>query len=440
LVSIENSSELKELACTRIDQAREKILAWSSQLYATPELGFQEYNTTGIFSGALEELGITVERGIALTGCRARLNPEKEGPRLALLAELDALSVPDHPDSKPFIEGSAVHACGHSFQMAGMLATAVALSDDRILGALYGGIDIIATPAEEYIDFAFRNKLRQEGKIQYLSGKQEMIRLGVFDDIDLAMMFHSMDLGSALAMVGVQSNGFIAKQIQFIGKPSHAGASPEQGVNALNAASLALMNIHAQRETFRDSDHVRVHPIITKGGDVVNVIPSDVRMDAYVRARTLPAMKDANMKVNRALRAGGAAVGAEVNITDCAGYLPILNYPDFYDVFENNVGLTGFSGKVIHGGDFSGSFDFGDLSYLIPAIHPMIGGISGALHDAAFHLVDFDRAVLLPAKAMAMSVIDLLSDNALKAKGIVNANPPALSKAEYLQYLDSFSV
>jgi amidohydrolase len=387
----------------------------------------------------LEELGIPVERGIALTGCRARLNPEKEGPRLALLAELDALSVPDHPDSKPFMEGSAVHACGHSFQMAGMLATAVALSDDKILGALYGGIDIIATPAEEYIDFAFRDKLHHEGKIQYLSGKQEMIRLGVFDDIDLAMMFHSMDLGSALAMVEVQSNGFIAKQINFVGKPSHAGASPEQGINALNAATLAIMNIHAQRETFKDSDHVRVHPIITKGGDVVNVVPSDVRMDAYVRARTLPAMKDANMKVDRALLSGGTAVGAEVKIHDRAGYLPILSYPDFYEIFEKNVGLTGIPGEILHGGDFSGSFDFGDLSYLVPSIHPMIGGVSGALHNPDFHLVDYDKAVFLPAKAMAMTVIDLLLNNALKAKEILKANPPKLSKTEYLKYLDSFS-
>jgi amidohydrolase len=430
---------MKQLACSGIDDARDRILAWSNRLYGIPELGFRERETARFVASVLGSMDLPVEEGIAITGCRARMSGRGDGPRLALLAELDALSVDDHPDSKPFCGGTAVHACGHGFQLAGMLAAVLALSDRRILDSLHGNLDFIATPAEEYIDLAYRNTLKAEGKIKYLSGKQEMIRLGVFDDVDLAMMFHSMDLGDALAMTEVRSNGFIAKQVRFLGKPSHAGSSPEEGINALNAATLAIMNIHAQRETFRDDDHVRVHPMITKGGDVVNVVPSDVRMDAYVRAGSIEAMKDANMKVDRALVAGADAVGAKVEIRDAAGYLPIRCFGSFYSLFEENVSALYPEGSVLEGAHFAGSFDFGDLSCLMPSIHPMVGGVSGPLHDPSFSMTDFDRAVLLPAKAMAMTAIDLLCDDARKATELLKANPPALTKEAYLRYLDSFS-
>ncbi len=107
---------------------------------------------------------------------------------------------------------------------------------------------------------------------------------GFFDNVDMAMMIHMAALGpDKKVIVGGTSNGFIGKLIKYKGKESHAGAAPHIGINALNAALLGLMGIHLQRETFKDEDHIRVHPIITKGGDLVNVIPADVRMETYVR-------------------------------------------------------------------------------------------------------------------------------------------------------------
>src|SRR4030065_2897658 len=121
-------------------------------------------------------------------------------------------------------------------------------------------------------------------------------------------------------LIGAPHNAVLAKFIRYQGKESHAGGAPHFGINALNAAMLGMIGIHAQRETFRDEDCIRVHPIITRGGDLVNVVPADVRIETFVRGRRGEAVQDANKKVNRALQAGAMAIGAEGEITDLPGY------------------------------------------------------------------------------------------------------------------------
>ena len=201
-------------------------------------------------------------------------------------------------------ETGAAHACGHHAQLAAMLGAAAGLR--AVAPQLAGAICFLAAPAEEYIEIGYRSALRREGKLQYLGGKQQLIAEGAFDDIDLAMMVHAeTDTKGAHVVTRGPAGGFIGKNVRFIGREAHAGGAPWLGVNALNAASLAIQAIHAQRETFRDCDAVRVHPILTKGGDLVNTVPADVRMESYVRAASLDAMRDANAKVNRAVRGAG---------------------------------------------------------------------------------------------------------------------------------------
>ncbi|HET6316631.1 MAG TPA: peptidase dimerization domain-containing protein [Chloroflexota bacterium] len=127
--------------------------------------------------------------------------------------------------------------------------------------------------------------------------------------------------------LSASANGLVAKRARFIGRASHAGAAPERGINALNAATLALQAIHMQRETFRDEDHVRVHPILTRGGDSINVVPADVRLETFVRGATFEAIAEAALKVDRALRAGALSVGGEVVIETLPGYLPLIVDP-----------------------------------------------------------------------------------------------------------------
>lgn len=430
-----NINEIKERVIKAIDENRELILKAGQAMYDNPEFGYKEFKGTEIVSNYFKnELGLDVEEGIAYTGCRARANVNAEGPKVAILGELDAISCSDHLDSN---ELGAVHACGHHIQIAGMLGAATGLVKSGILSELGGKVDFMATPAEEFVELGYRTQLRADGKIKYFGGKQEMIYNGTFDDVDMAVMFHALDLGDKKVLTGPVSNGFIGKTVKFIGKESHAGSAPHEGINALNAAMLGINNVHAQRETFKDSDRVRFHPIITKGGDIVNSVPADVRMEAYVRARTIEGMIDANKKVNRGLTAGAYAVGAEIEITEIPGYLPILKHDSMEDVLEGNLEYLGLKDDMIKGGDFTGSFDFGDVSHIMPTLHPMFGGINGALHTRDFKTVDDEIAILMPAKALALTVVDLLFAQGKKAKEILDNFKPVMTKEEYLTFMES---
>jgi len=427
-------TELKNRIIKAIDDNKESIIKAGRDIYATPEMGYKEVKSTKTTSDFLKDLGLDVEENIAVTGCRARLNKKSNGPKVALMGELDSVAVGEHPDAK---ENGNVHACGHNIQMGGLLGAAVGLVKSGVLKELDGKIDIIATPAEEFIELEYREQLRAEGKITYFGGKQELIKKGSLDDVDMSIMFHSLDLGENKALIGPVSNGFIGKKIQFKGREAHAGSAPYDGINALNAAMLAMNNIHAQRETFKEADRVRVHPIITKGGDIVNVVPADVRMESYVRARTIEGMLDANIKVNRALQAGAMAIGADIEITEIPGYLPILRHDNMETILNGNLEELDLEGKIVDGGDFTGSFDFGDVSHLMPTLHPMIGGVKGGIHTKDFKIVDEDLAYIVPAKAMAMTIVDLLFDGAKEAKTILDNFTPVMTKDEYLSFMES---
>ncbi len=428
--------ELKEKVVKAIEENKDIIIAAGRKIYSNPEFGYKEFETTKTVKEFFKnEFNIETEDKIAYTGCRARINEDKKGPKIALLGELDGISCSEHCDANSI---GASHTCGHNVQIAGMLGAAVGLIKSGVYKELDGKIDFMATPAEEFIELAYRSKLKEEGHIKFFGGKQELIRRGAFDDVNMAMMFHVLDTGDKKVLTGPVSNGFIGKEVKFIGKEAHAGSAPYEGINALNAAMLAINNVHAQRETFKEADRVRFHPIITKGGDIVNVVPADVRMESYVRARTIEGMIDANTKVNRALIAGAMAVGAQIEITELPGYLPILRHDNMEKVLRKNLEYLGLNDNdIIEGGDFTGSFDFGDVSHIIPTLHPMFGGIKGALHTREYRITDEEYAYLTPAKAMALTVVDLLFDEAKEAKNILQNFKPVMTKEQYLAFMES---
>ena len=198
---------------------------------------------------------------------------------------------------------------------------------------------------------------------------------------------------------------------------------------------IALSAIHAQRETFRDTDTIRVHPIITRGGEVVNIVPADVRMETFVRGKTVSAIADANEKVDRALRAGAMAVGARVRITTFPGYLPMRSDPGLADVYQANA--VSLVGKEAVGtvGHRAGSTDMGDVSHIMPALHPYAGGATGIGHGNNYLIQDYGLAAVTAAKALALSVVDLLADGARVARDVLNQHQPAMSKDEYLAFM-----
>ena len=384
-----------------------------------------------------DRLGLTHRDGIALTGSRADLTGGATGPTVAILGELDSLLCWEHPDRDP--RTGAVHACGHNAQIAMMLGAGLAL---RRGGAeLAGRVALMAVPAEEYVELEERLAFREQGQLEFLGGKAEMVRLGAFDDVDIAMMVHATarpedgDLA-----VGGTNNGMVAKFVRFLGKTSHAGGAPDQGINALSAARVALAGIDAMRETFRDEDHIRVHPIVTRGGDVVNAIPADVRLEMFCRGATVEAIELAHRKVDRALKAGALALGGAVEITTLPGYLPLFHDPNLVGAVPRQRASSSSAPTDVrdkgHGG---GSTDMGDLSHILPTVHPYAGGASGAGHGADYRIVDYSRAVTNPAKALAMTVVDLLADDAQQAKRVIAEFKPSMTRAEYLAYLRRLS-
>ncbi|WP_312198496.1 peptidase dimerization domain-containing protein [Anaerospora hongkongensis] len=432
-----NANELKKLVCQAIDNHAEQIIAYAQQVEQNPELGFKEIQTARQTADFLTSLGYSCREEIAVTGLKTSLKSTAAGPNIAILGELDAVICPDSAKANPLT--GAAHTCGHHVQLGVMAGTALGLKLAGIADELHGNVTFMAVPAEEFIEIAYRSKLRAEGKIHFLGGKQELIYRGEFDDIDIAMMVHSAkNAPQASISIGESSNGFIGKTIQYLGKEAHAAEAPQQGINALNAAMLGLMGIHALRETFYDQDIVRVHPIITKGGDLVNSVPADVRLETYVRAKTMAAIDATHHKVDRALKAGGDAIGAQTIIHTLPGYLPLHCPQALNDLFSDNARQFMPDEQIIQVGHFGGSTDMGDVSHLMPTIHPYVGGATGSLHVRDFSVVDYDAACIIPAKIMAMTVIDLLSGQAEQAQTILKDFTPLLTKEEYIQLLNSY--
>ena len=429
-----SKEELKLRVFQEIDSRADEIVTLAKTILAHPEPGFRETKTSHLVATKFAELGIPFRAGLALTGVRGELIGGTAGPSLAILGELDSLIVNEHPHADA--STGAAHACGHHCQIAMLMGAAMALSQSDVLSELSGRLIFMAVPAEEYIEIEYRDSLRREGKLEFLGGKPELIKLGEFDDVDMAMMLHTTSVPEEKQLcISGTNNGTVAKRIQFIGKGAHAGGSPHLGINALNAATLALSAIHYNRETFRDNDTVRIHPIITRGGDAVSAVPADVRMETFVRGRTIEAIMDANRKTDRALKAGALAVGANVNIQTIPGYMPLTQNTAMGDIFRaNSVDLVGEE-NVGHVAHRTGSTDMGDVSQLMPAIHPYVGGASGLGHGADYVIEDYGLAAITATKALAATAIDLMADGATNAGNIISGQRPQMTRDQYLKFM-----
>src|SRR5437762_1249229 len=331
-------NELKERVYAAIDRRAEEIVGLGERIRKHPELGFKEVKTARLVEETFAGLGLNPKAGLALTGVRAEAPGRGgDGPTFALLGELDGLVVAGHPEGDPTT--GAAHACGHNAQVAALMGAAMGLLDARALDALSGRVVFFAVPAEEYGDIEWRVAQARAGKLEFLGGKPELLRLGHFDDVDLSMMIHLTSRPEdGRTGVPASNNGCIVKTIRYVGRASHAGGAPHLGVNALYAAQVGLTAVNAIRETFRDEDTIRVHPIITHGGSQVNVIPGEVRLETYVRGRTVDAILDAQKKVDRAFKAGALALGAKVEIETLPGYMPMACDQTMARPHEANAG------------------------------------------------------------------------------------------------------
>ena len=424
---------LKRQACEAIERRAEALIDMGETIRHQPELGFKEFKTAALVAKMFGEIRVPHRTGLAITGVKAELQGAKPGPTLALIGELDALVVSGHPLADPAT--GAAHACGHNAQVTAVVGATMALVDTGAMRHLAGRVVPFAVPAEEYGDIAWRLEQVRAGQLEFLGGKPELIRHGHFDDIDMALLIHTTSRSEdKSAGVAASNNGCVVKTVRYLGRAAHAGSSPHLGINALYAANLALSAINALRETFQERDTIRVHPVITQGGRQVNVIPGEVHLETYVRGKSVAAIMDANTKVDRALRAGALAMGAQVEITTLPGYMPLSNHAALAQVFRRNAEQLVGPERYVTQGHRTGSTDMGDVSQIMPAVQGYMSGASGAGHGADYMITDKRFAYLGQAQALAMTAIDLLHGDAAAAHEVLRDYRAPMSRADYLAF------
>ena len=426
-------SEIEKKVLDCIDKNKDVIIEYGKKVLSNPELGFREFETSKLVKSCFDKLGLSVKNNISYTGVKGVLGTN-DNFNVSLIGELDSVICFAHPDA--VFPSGAAHACGHSVQIANLLGAAIGLSESGVIDSLGGKITFMAVPAEEYNEIEFRQKLKDEGKIEFFSGKQQLVYEGEFDDVDAAIMVHAQpETPDKAVFLDADSLGFVTKNITFKGKSVHA-AKPFDGVNALNAAALAILGIHTCRERFRDEDKIRVHFIITKGGDIVNAVPSEVCLECQVRGANIPAMQKAAEEVDAAIKGAAMMVGAEVDIETIVGYQPFNQSVELGKVFKSAALEFMPEENIRHDVSMTGSSDIGDISHLIPTIQPMVGGFYGQLHSKEFCVADEYTAYILPAKLMALTAVRLLENNAKLGKEIKEGFKPTMTKKEYLNLLE----
>ena len=371
-------AKIKQQVCADIDNRSADLISISHEIHAHPELNFQEKFAHEVLTQYIADSKLKVDRGAFELDTAFDVSVRGgNGPTVAVICEYDAL---------PGIG----HACGHNIIAAAGLGAGVALS---ALAELCGGnLRLMGTPAEE-------------GG----GGKVEMARKGAFKNIDAAMMIHPSDQDLA------RMNAIAIQQlfVRFEGLAAHAAVSPDRGKNALDAAVLGYMNVAAMRQHIRPTE--RVHGIFTKAGEKPNIVPREAEMDWYVRSDTIESLQPLKARIAKCLEAGAMAADCTISFdwqkntyADLVDNLPLLT-----SYVQNSAQMGRALTTDLLPGTGGGSTDMGNLSYLVPSIHPMLQvaprGVS--LHSAQFAEFtaskDADKAVLDGAKIMAMTAIDV---------------------------------
>lgn len=431
-------TERQQQLVQNVEKHRQMILDAERWLWAHPQTGYTEWEAHNYLVEKYEALGYTLTLAGNIPGFYTEVDTGRPGPKLAIFGELDALDIANHPES---VNGMT-HCCGHNGQSAALLGIAAALKEPGALDGLCGSIRLVAVPAEEMIQLAFREDLRQKGVIQYMGGKVEFMARGMLDGVDIAMMVHGGAAGPDEAFDfsgGLGMNGCMAKTIRYKGKSSHAGGAPHLGVNAQYAAMLGLQACNDLRETFQEKDTIRFHPIMMGVNCAVNIIPDEMKIESYVRGRSLEAIKRENIKVNRALTGAALAMGAGVELSDRPGYAPEYHDPAFMKLVEECCCdlVGGDRVKFDYESWSTGSSDFGDVTCVMPGVQFFAAGAVGTAHGIDYFIKDPNRMCVNAVKAQLFVADALLRDDAAAARKIIaDYKPQYPSIREYLDAIN----
>jgi amidohydrolase len=374
--------ELKLKAKDKVESQRQRLVQLSLNIHDNPELGFKEEKASAWLTNYLEDNGFHVERGIAGLATAFRATYGQGSPRIALLAEYDAL---------PKIG----HGCGHN--IIGVSAVGAAVASKSIIDQLGGCIVAMGTPGEEGY-----------------GGKIDMVKGGAFKEIDVAMIVHpdtrNISTQEALAACTLE--------VEFFGRPAHAAAQPHKGVNALEAMILAFTSINSLRQHIRGD--ARIHGIITDGGEAPNIVPAHSAGVFLVRALDDDYLAELKKKVLNCFTGASVASGArlEYGWRD-RPYAPMKNNTILTRLFKQNLESLGRQVEAFDPRSGLGSTDMGNVSQVVPSIHPTV---AIAPREVLIHTPEFAAAaasdaghngLLDAAKAMAMTVADILQPGTL---------------------------
>lgn len=367
----------------------ERLKGLTDDLFLHPELGYKEFRTSEKVLTELQRIKPDIEFSkFSETGIKTFLSQDKE-KTMALIAELDAVYAPTHFQADP--QTGAAHNCGHFTQVA----IALALYNYYVQTKTYENLDFnlcfIFVPAEEYLDLDYRKTLVDAGKIAFLGGKPEAMRLGVFDDIDFSLCVHA--IGELFTQPTIEINcdlaGFLYKKYHFSGTASHAGFDPFSGSNAYSMSTLFNTAVGLSRQQFKDTESIRVNPIILASDMSTNVIPNRITIGTDLRCKTLDYMPEVARKLDHAAQGSALALEGEVRIETEMGYLPFVQ-----DRYLSSFVTRAFEkcADIPHMIDDRGSIaaagDIGDLSFMMPCIQISYGGFSGTIHGDDFKLID----------------------------------------------------
>ena len=423
---------LQKSVINAVKAANDLICSTGEYIWKNPEPGFREEKTSAYLVKLLREMGLEVKTGLAVTGFRADIDTGRPGPTVAVLGELDSLVLPNHPECDK--NTGAVHACGHNASAASLIGTAVGLLKSGVLDFLCGKIALIGTPAEEGIEMDFRKGLIDAGKIKSISGKSQLLREGVFDDVDISYMHH---LSSHYGYN--DHNGCVNKKITIHGKSCHA-ASPQKGHNALNGATMALNAIAMLREVYSDNAYVRIHGIITNGGDAVNIIPDTVTMEYMLRAPTLDSIVSLNDRFDNVVMYAAKAAECEAVIETVHGYMPLYDDPELGKIMCDMVKVVSPETELVPNQKFfSSCTDMGDIAMVIPAVHGYCLGGKGTSHGIDYGIGDQYKAYVENSILNALIAVELLRDDAAKGKKIAAGKKDLLPIPEYIKIINNLS-
>lgn len=421
---------MKEILNEYILKHQQETYDLGDKLFTNPELGFKEFKTKEIILDYLKKHNLKVDKEYSITGLSVTIGSGK--PHIGLIAEMDAIPTINHPYASKI--DNAAHSCGHSTQMAICLAALDSLN--QIINKLKGTVTLFFSPAEEFTDIDFRRSLISQGKIKYLSGKENMIADKLFDDIDLFIHLHgSGEYKDHHFSIGSMLSGFTYKIITFKGKAAHAAVSPDKGVNAFNMLALFIDAINMYRETFKEEDMVRFHGLVTKGGTTVNSIPEEVVYQCYCRSVSPTYLLELSKQVNKIASCCSQALNGTVEIQEFPGYFPLVPSKKLGQVVYQNM-LNFFEpSEILNNEKSCAAGDVGDISLFKPIIQYGYTGFSGTMHGNNLLIKDPYEVYMIQAQLVADSIYDLLSDHSL-VKDIVNDFKPTMTYQQYIDYLD----